>query len=164
MSPRALIAGSILMCGTAMGAPAYAQCTKEPGLPISRYEIQDGQVRDKETKLTWQRCLMGQKWRDGAGCTGTPQEITWAQAQKLSGPWRLPTKDELQTLMSSACLKSANSEAFPGFNLQYPEVWSSTETVPGQTWIVNLTGGAEFNALQSAKNGVLLVQGDAPPR
>jgi hypothetical protein len=161
MSLRALIAGSVVMCGTVMTASAYAQCTKEPSLPISRYEIRGGQVFDKETKLTWQRCLAGQSWTEGAGCTGTPQELTWAQAKKLSGAWRLPTKDELQTLMSSACLKSANAEAFPGFSLQYPEVWSSTETVAGQTWIVNMTSGAEFNALQTSKNGALLVQGTA---
>lgn len=159
MSLRALITASVVMCSAATGGAAYAQCSKEPGLPISRYEIRGAQVFDTQTKLTWQRCLMGQSWTEGAGCTGTPQQIGWAQAKKLSGAWRLPTKDELQTLMSSACLKSANSEAFPGFSLQYPEVWSSTETVPGQTWIVNMTSGAEFNALQSSTNGALLVQG-----
>ena len=56
-------------------------------------------------------------------------------------------------------LRSVNSAAFPGFSLQHPEFWSSTETAPKQTWIVSLMSGAEFNAVQSAKNGVLLVQG-----
>ncbi len=159
MSLRALLMGSVLMCSaTAVTGAAYAQCTKEPGLPISRYDIQGAQVFDKETKLTWQRCAMGQKWQDGAGCVGTPQQISWAQAKKLDGAWRLPTKDELQTLVSRACLRNVNTEAFPGFSLQYPEVWSSTQDTPGQTWIVNMTSGAEFNALQTSTNGVLLVQ------
>lgn len=161
MSVRALLLGSVLMCSA--GA-AYAQCTSEPRIPASRYDIQGQTVFDKETQLTWQRCALGQKWQDGAGCTGTPQQLTWADAQKQNSrrnaSWRLPSKDELQSLVSRACLRSVNTEAFPGFTLQYPEFWSSTETVPNQTWIVSLMSGAEFNALQSGKNGVLLVSGE----
>lgn len=167
MSLRALLLGSVLVCSA---SAASAQCAFEPRIPASRYDIQGDTVFDKETQLTWQRCLLGQKWQDGAGCTGTPQQLTWADAQKQGGgkrsagkqsaDWRLPNKDELQTLVSRACLRSVNSEAFPGFSLQYPEVWSRTETTPQQTWIVSLMSGAEFNALQSAKNGVLLVQGE----
>ena len=162
MSLRALLMGSVLMCSA---SAAYAQCTAEPRIPASRYDIQGDKVFDKETQLTWQRCALGQKWQDGAGCAGTPEQLSWADAQKQAGgrrnaAWRLPSKDELQTLISRACLRSVNSEAFPGFTLQYPEVWSSTETTPKQTWIVSMMSGAEFNALQSAKNGVLLVQGE----
>lgn len=156
MSFRAFFLGSVLMC---TASAAYAECSFEPRIPTSRYEINGAQVIDKETKLTWQRCSFGQKWQDGAGCVGTPEQLTWAQAKKMSGAWRLPTKDELGTLISNACLKSANAEVFPGFSLQTPEYWSSTETTPGQTWIVNLTSGAQFNALQTSKNGALLVQG-----
>jgi hypothetical protein len=161
MSLRALLIGSVLVCSA---SAASAQCTFEPRIPASRYDIQGDKVFDKETQLTWQRCALGQKWQDG-GCAGTPQQLTWAEAQKASGAqkpgaaWRLPSKDELQTLVSRACLRSVNSEAFPGFTLQHPEFWSSTETTPKQTWIVSLMSGAEFNAVQSAKNGVLLVQG-----
>ncbi len=156
MSLRVLLLSSVLMCSA---SAAYAACTFEPRIPTSRYEITGAQVFDKETKLTWQRCSVGQKWIEGLGCTGTPQELSWTQAKKLDGTWRLPTKDELDTLVSDACLRSANAEAFPGFTLQHPNYWSSTETSPGLTWIVNLTSGAQFNALQSSSNSVMLVQG-----
>lgn len=162
MSLRALLMSSVLMCSA---TAASAQCTFEPRIPTSRYDIQGDKVFDKETQLTWQRCALGQKWQDGAGCTGTPQQLSWTETRKLTGSnklgagWRLPSKDELQTLVSRACLRSVNNEVFPGFTLQYPEVWSSTETTANQTWIVSLMSGAEFNALQSAKNGVMLVQG-----
>lgn len=158
MSLRTLLLGSVLLCGAAPAA-VYAQCSAEPGIPLSRYEISGPQVTDTQTKLTWQRCAVGQKWHEGAGCAGTPRQISWKDARKLGGAWRLPSKDELQTLVSDACLKTVNKEAFPGFSLQHPEVWSNTETAPGQTWIVNMTSGAEFNALQTSENGALLVQG-----
>lgn len=156
MSLRAFVVGSVLMCSA--GA-AYAQCTAEPRIPTDRYEINGAQVFDKETKLTWQRCAVGQKWQDGQGCTGTPQQVSWAQARKMDGTWRLPTKDELMTLVSRACLRSVNAEVFPGLSYQYPDYWTSTETAPGLTWTVSLMGGTEFNALQSSTNAVMLVQG-----
>ncbi|MCC6915571.1 MAG: DUF1566 domain-containing protein [Rhodospirillaceae bacterium] len=156
MSLRALLIGSVLVCSA---SAAYAECLFEPRIPTSRYVINGAQVFDKETKLTWQRCSLGQKWQEGAGCVGTPQDVSWAQAKKMDGTWRLPTKDELSSLVSDACLRSANAEAFPGFTLQHPTYWSSTETAPGLTWTVNLTSGHEFNALQTSSNNVLLVQG-----
>ena len=152
----ALFASGLVCCATAATA---AECTFEPRLPTSRYEITGGQVLDKETKLTWQRCSMGQKWVEGTGCTGTPQEVSWTELKKLDGAWRLPTKEELQSLVSKACLRSVNAEAFPGINLQSPVFWSSTETAPDLTWIVDLKNGGEFNALRTAKNAVMLVQG-----
>lgn len=156
MSLRALFVSSVLMCSA---TAAYAQCSAEPRLPTSRYVINGAQFTDTQTKLTWQRCAVGQKFEEGAGCVGTPQEIPWARAKKMDGAWRLPTKDEMATLVSSACLKSVNTEVLPGINLQHPIFWTSTETAPGLTWTVNLNSGHEFNALQSSTNAVLLVQG-----
>jgi hypothetical protein len=156
MSLRAVLVSSVLMCAA---TTAYAACTHDPRIPTSRYEIKGDQVFDTETKLTWQRCSLGQQWKDGAGCAGTPRELTWQQARRQSGAWRLPTKDELLTLMSNACLRSANAEAFPGIQMQYPTYWSSTETEPNLTWTVNLTSGHAFNTLQTSGNAVMLVQG-----
>jgi hypothetical protein len=155
MSFKTLLISTVLV---AAGGSAFA-CTAEPGIPTSRYQINGAQVFDTETKLTWQRCVVGQKWQEGAGCVGTPQELAWTQAKKMDGAWRLPTKDEMQTLISRACLRSANAEVFPGFSYQYPTYWTSTEDTPGLTWTVNMMSGAEFNALQSSRNGVMLVQG-----
>jgi len=157
MSLKGVVLASGLMC-VATGTLA-AECTFEPRIPTSRYEITGGQVFDKETKLTWQRCSMGQTWVEGTGCTGTPEELSWEQLKKLDGAWRLPTKDELMSLVSKACLRSINAEAFPGITRQSPSFWSSTETAPDLTWIVDLNTGWEFNALRAAKNGVMLVQG-----
>ncbi|MDO3664492.1 hypothetical protein [Acinetobacter higginsii] len=39
--------------------------------PDSRYELLNSgkEVKDKKTRLIWQRCLVGEQW-DGQNCTG----------------------------------------------------------------------------------------------
>lgn len=59
----------------------------------------DGTVTDTRTNLTWQRCSVGQRWT-GSSCDGEATEFTWAEAMRLgSSGWRLPTVDELATLV-----------------------------------------------------------------
>ncbi|WP_277986282.1 DUF1566 domain-containing protein [Vibrio vulnificus] len=59
---------------------------------------------DKETNLTWMRCSIGQTW-DGKTCTGRSTRLEWYEAQQLkfefagSNTWRLPTADELGSLV-----------------------------------------------------------------
>lgn len=156
MSLRAVLLSSALMC---LANAAYAECSFEPRIPTSRYEFRGDRVFDKETKLTWQRCALGQKWQDGAGCLGEPQQLSWSDATRLKGAWRLPTKEELNTLVSDACLRNVNTEAFPGISLQYPSYWSSSETEPNLTWTVDLTNGHAFNSFRTSSNAAMLVQG-----
>lgn len=158
MSLRAALFSSALMCIT--GA-AHADCTFEPRLPNDRYEFQGDQVLDKETKLTWQRCAVGQKWQDGLGCVGAPQQLRWPDVKTMKGGWRLPTKEELSTLLSDACLRSINTAAFPGVSLQYPSYWTSSETAPDLTWTIDLNNGNAFNAVRSSANAAMLVRGQA---
>ncbi len=153
---RALLLSAVVLGGA---NAAHAACTHEPRIPTDRYQVNGATAFDTQTKLTWQRCAVGQKWQEGAGCTGTPEQLSWAQARKMDGTWRLPTKDEMLTLVSRACLRSVNADVFPGISYQFPDYWTSTETAPGLTWTVSLTGGTEFNALQSSHNAVMLVQG-----
>ena len=69
----------------------------------------DGTVTDTDTGLMWQQCNYGQIW-DGTACTGSAATRTWDQAfayvQGLNdthylgyGDWRLPTRNELQSLI-----------------------------------------------------------------
>ena len=58
-----------------------------------------GIVEDIRTKLQWQRCSLGQTWT-GATCAGEATEYKWDAAQRLApAGWRLPTKDELASLV-----------------------------------------------------------------
>ncbi|MBP6583516.1 MAG: DUF1566 domain-containing protein [Chromatiaceae bacterium] len=56
-------------------------------------------VEDTRTKLQWQRCSLGQTWT-GATCAGEERISKWAEAQGVApAGWRLPTKDELASLV-----------------------------------------------------------------
>ena len=75
--------------------------------PKDRYAINsNGTVTDKETGLQWMRCSLGQTW-DGNGCTGNLLFLRAQQAayeafqSRFAGhsDWRLPTVDELKTLV-----------------------------------------------------------------
>ncbi|MCH8551532.1 MAG: DUF1566 domain-containing protein [Natronospirillum sp.] len=61
----------------------------------------DGElIRDLATGLEWQRCSLGQTW-NGSSCNGDRSTIQWDDAtdQTASGGFRLPTKDELRTIV-----------------------------------------------------------------
>lgn len=73
--------------------------------PSSRYIASaDGTAKDIETGLMWMRCSVGQEW-DGKTCTGEAKEFTWEAAQEARvnfagySDWRMPTVDELRTLI-----------------------------------------------------------------
>ncbi|MEJ2181620.1 MAG: hypothetical protein P8Y28_14610, partial [Gammaproteobacteria bacterium] len=53
----------------------------EESTPTSRFIFNDnGTVTDKETKITWMRCAMGQKW-DGKTSYGKAQAYSWQEAR-----------------------------------------------------------------------------------
>ncbi|WP_406623243.1 IPTL-CTERM sorting domain-containing protein [Acidovorax sp. SDU_ACID1] len=67
----------------------------------------DGTVTDAATSLVWDRCAWDQT---GAGCSGNPTPLTWAQAlaaaqaanagsHKGHSDWRLPNIKELESLV-----------------------------------------------------------------
>ena len=74
----------------------------ERGSPRQRYRFlgKDQEiVEDTATRLHWQRCSLGQTW-NGVTCAGEGQKYRWIEAQRLgSNGWRLPTKEELSTLV-----------------------------------------------------------------
>lgn len=82
----------------------------------------DGTVTDEFTGLVWMRCSVGQRW-SGQTCVGTANKYDWRSATELSssrvgeyGYWRLPTRDELRTLVYCS---SGRNKAFTN-NLSHP--------------------------------------------
>ena len=111
-----------------------------------RYVIQGDQVYDKKTDLTWARCSVGQRWKEGVGCVGVVKVFTWNEANKQGGGgWRLPSKDELATLIDRK-RKAVGQEptidevAFP--DMDYDKLWYWSSTPSGaEAWHVNFDVG-----------------------
>jgi hypothetical protein len=120
---------------------ARAECDPaKPAEPIaSRFAIQGDTVYDKKTHLIWMRCSYGQEWTEGGGCSGAVKLLDWDSAMALRLPgtdaWRLPQKDELESIVAINCKKPAIDETvFPATpSVQY---WTSTASSPSYAWIV----------------------------
>ena len=111
----------------------------------------NGTVTDKDTGLMWQKCSVGQN-SDGA-CRGTASEFNWFQANgsackaiRIGGysDWRLPSKDELATIVDKSATQpgpTIRASYFPGtIKAGY---WSSTpdDAKPDVAWLVDFTKG-----------------------
>lgn len=143
-------------------AEAACDADRPDNTALDRYILSAGEAYDKQTGLTWQRCSVGQAWRNGEGCVGSIKRLTWKEAMKQgSGGWRVPTKDELQTLVSPTCNNPAiNAEVFPGRYLAMPWYWSSTENGSELAWYVSFfVGYVYYDGYRTAGNAVRLVRG-----
>ncbi|MBI5592040.1 MAG: DUF1566 domain-containing protein [Deltaproteobacteria bacterium] len=91
---------------------------KSASTPTSQFILREGEAFDQKTKLTWCRCSVGTTWKKGAGCVGAVKLMSLEDAkqiaQKLGGGWRIPTIEELYSIVEQRCTNPAiNSEVFP---------------------------------------------------
>lgn len=142
--PALLLLLALVYVGTAAAEPSctdsdYENDKQKPeAVPDTRYEVRDGVVTDQSTGLMWKRCSEGQQW-NGDTCSGSPKEFDWKGAQKRAkdvnagkvghkyqfSDWRVPTQDELASLMADHCKEPAiNTAIFP--NTASSKYWSST--------------------------------------
>lgn len=67
----------------------------------------EGEVVDKKSGLIWRRCSLGQEWQKGKGCVGEIELIKRKEAENraraLGNGWRMPSIDELLTLVDERC-------------------------------------------------------------
>ena len=149
-----------LVGGLTMPAMAQDCDAKKPATaPMSRFKVSsDGaSVTDTKSHKTWLRCVVGMSW-DGSSCTGQSHTYTWSDSLDVikevndkkvggRGDWRLPTVEELNSIVEKQCFKPAiNLELFPyspdsGF-------WtdSSVEGVQPRVWIVHFLHGQQYIA------------------
>jgi hypothetical protein len=132
----------------------------------ARYELRGDTVYDTKTKLTWARCSVGQQWQDGKGCVGDIRRIQFPAALALQkGHWRLPTKDELSTLIdddrvTKHQMPSIDVKTFPDMSDTLLSYWSSTTTEDEMAWMVYFRDGSVGQSHISAPYAVRLVQSD----
>jgi len=109
--------------------------------PTSRFEDgRDGTVTDKQSKLMWMRCAVGQQWTQGA-CAGQSSVLSWAEAEQAAkavnqkgqffySDWRLPQLPELASIAERQCKSPRiNLEIFP--NTVPDFFWSATSRPAG---------------------------------
>jgi hypothetical protein len=125
---------------------ALASCEANPAATesSSRFVLEEETVHDLKTKLIWMRCSYGQTWRKGGGCDGDVKRVDWDAAMALRVPrdnaWRLPTKEELDSIVAWDCKKPAiNEDVFPDTALM--AYWTSTPSGRSYAWHVNFRWG-----------------------
>ena len=127
----------------------------------------DGTVTDSYTGFTWMRCSMGQTWDSGtSSCTGTAGSYTWDQAMALTSnfaghnDWRLPTIQELQSIVDYSTFDSAiDHSVFPNAPASF--VWSSSPDAYDSNiaWKVYFYHGHVDKYHKTNGSGVRLVRG-----
>lgn len=107
-------ANLLIPVGAAQAVCDTSSTTKQSS---SRFVVDEATVYDTKTKLTWMRCSYGQIWHQGR-CEGVVKPVDWDTAMSLRVPgdnaWRMPTKDELDSIADASCKKpSVNEDVFP---------------------------------------------------
>jgi Protein of unknown function (DUF1566) len=126
----------------------HARCVlSAPPAPAERYTIASGSVYDTQTKLTWQQPIPSSRY-------------SWADAQSYcaaleldGGGWRLPSINELQTLVDEARNPSIDAAAFPMTPSEY--FWASSAVIDdaSRAWTAFFTNGSTYSfAVTAAKN------------
>jgi hypothetical protein len=128
---------SLLMTGSAVAQTQNCDTSKQESSPASRFIDQgNGAIKDTQTSKLWLRCAVGMKW-SGRSCEEKTTTHTYfealAQVERINkqayaqrSNWRLPTRDELTSIVEQRCFNPAiNLDVFPyspqsGF-------WTSTE-------------------------------------
>lgn len=141
---------------TLVSSVTQAACFADTPLtrPDERYLAIEGsngaQVKDSQTGLVWQRCVLGQAW-DGAACTGNSTPQDWPSATKAAAAsqmWRLPTQAELDGLIEKSCSKPAlNSQWFGSGPMGW--FWTATDMgSPDGSVVINTENGLVANLIK----------------
>lgn len=152
------IVGAVLAVALSAASPARAagqQCDPARPLdtPTKNFEIKGATAIDSLTGLEWQRCAHGLTWSDGA-CTGTRKGFTLSEAlaaaEAAGDGWRLPSAQEMDSILESACTGPAiNLDVFPDVRPTADDseddwvFWSTThyDIIPEMAYIFNFATG-----------------------
>ncbi len=124
--------------------------------PLGYQAVVDA-VEDKVTGLVWRKALVG----GGGGSNLTLDDARNECAKLPNGPWRLPKRIELVTLLSYG--QGAPFIDQGTFSVPNVKVWTSSEvrplTTPQRYWIVNFDTGQVDQQSGTAVATALCVKG-----
>ena len=140
-----------------------------PSISTAQFFEEGNFVRDVRNKVIWYRCTLGKVWDyDTDTCTGETVRLNQAELliaikqaeQQLGGNWRLPTRDELETLVCEGCEPPKIREKyFP--QIEREAYWTGTKNNfnAKMYWCVNfMTGHSYSRFFAYQKLPALLVQ------
>lgn len=160
--------------------------------PTDRYQDHgDGTVTDVQTGLQWMRFSLGQEWQEWqeSTCVGKAKKYQWQEALDAAtelnaqggyaghADWRVPTKEELLTLVYCSCGQPTTwnntGKACEGdwerptiYQPMFPNTsdsmyWSSStvEDKPDCAWYIGFVGGYANNSYKHFHQSVRLMRG-----
>lgn len=156
----------------AISSVVLADCDESiaESTPSSRFVINGSEAYDRQTKLTWSRCSVGTTWVNDAGCIGEVQllglDAAKQFAQTLGGGWRVPTIQELDSIVEQRCFNPAiNSEVFPKVvnSEEGSPYWSDTriEEIPLLIYFIDFFDGTVDGHTKGFPLAVRLVRSGA---
>ena len=116
------------------------------------FYIKDHIIIDLERNLEWIRCSVGQVW-NGSECSGNAIKLTMSEVsdainqanEQLGGEWRLPNREELESLVCMECIKvKIDLVVFP--DTPYEPFWTGEKNNSSKNyyWTVNFFTGHTF--------------------
>lgn len=132
---------SALVLGLAGVGQASAGCKRSLAADgKQRFQIKGADVHDRTTGLVWQRCSLGTQWSAAGGCTGERTAYFFPDAEQAAraagAPWRMPTADELGSLVDRDC-------GLPAIDVTvFPDVPAATDEGANVYWTAT-RGGLE---------------------
>jgi len=151
--------------------PAAAQTGAGAAEPTPT-QLRQFTIRDSEHNLEWLRCSAGQVW-NGYTCIGNPRMLSLKEAEQavllaqreLGAGWRLPTVDELRTLVCKKCEPpKIDTRLYP--NTAAAPYWTGSKNSMsvGRYWTVNFYTGYAFGRNTSEMARYVRLVKDLPPR
>ncbi len=151
-----------MLAGLSIAGSAMAECSDGDLTKPPQFSVKGAEAYDAKTNLTWQRCAVGQRWEQSAGCLGSPAKFTFDEAQALAqGGWRVPTIDELTTIVSPLCNDPAiDPLVFP--NTLPEQFWSSVLYHPMAFYVSFRNGSSNPTYYTDSRYSVRLVRSGQP--
>lgn len=134
---------------------ALASLTAPPCAADEEWELAGPLAYNPRTDLTWQRCAVGQSFDGANACRGEAVRLSFDEALTTGRDgWRMPTLDELRSLVVPGRVPTIDGEVFPDTPVAY--FWSTDGRDETVSWYVYFGNGQSNHYFPPRTNRDLL--------